>query len=302
MISIARQKELFDGILDSLNFIEGNTRKISLVMPILDLKCDLKSQNHKEIIDNNEDLDWEGLYDEFDNYPDEIINSHILDQLGYFDASRPDRVYLCDELINYTVARWLKRLQPNPNVLGFIDKVHWIHEQSQRIPNLLAEVVYIHECAHYIHFHVNSVDFINWAANERTLYVETFAQLVTDRMVKKSDVTEVLHCQIFDKLREQQSDEYTRYYDREEECILNFKELVIFETFFNSNYPKNLESKQGIIRLLVTNYFDNWEVDPTIDKEAEEFISLCRNLHSIGQFQCASKNLENSWSFYDCRL
>ena len=302
MISIARQKELFDGILDSLNFIEGNTRKISLVMPILDLKCDLKSQNHKEIIDNNEDLDWEGLYDEFDNYPDEIINSHILDQLGYFDASRPDRVYLCDELINYTVARWLKRLQPNPNVLGFIDKVHWIHEQSHRIPNLLAEVVYIHECAHYIHFHVNSVDFINWAANERTLYVETFAQLVTDRMVKKSDVTEVLHCQIFDKLREQQSDEYTRYYDRKEECVLNFKELVIFETFVNSNYLKNLESKQGIIRLLVTNYFDNWEVDPTIDKEAEEFISLCRNLHSIGQFQCASKNLENSWSFYDCRL
>ena len=302
MISIARQKELFDGILDSLNSIEGNTRKISLVMPILDLKCDLKSQNHKEIIDNNEDLDWEGLYDEFHHYPDEIINSHILDQLGYFDASRPDRVYLCDELINYTVARWLKRLQPNPNVLGFIDKVHWIHEQSHRIPNLLAEVVYIHECAHYIHFHVNSVDFINWAANERTLYVETFAQLVTDRMVKKSDVTEVLHCQIFDKLREQQSDEYTRYYDREVECILNFKELVIFETFVNSNYLKNLESKQGIIRLLVTNYFDNWEVDPTIDKEAEEFISLCRNLHSIGQFQCASKNLENSWSFYDCRL
>ena len=86
--------------------------------------------------------------------------------------------------------------------MGFIDKVHWIHEQSHRIPNLLAEVVYIHECAHYIHFHVNSVDYINWAANERTLYVETFAQLVTDRMVKKSDVTEVLHCQIFDKLRE----------------------------------------------------------------------------------------------------
>ena len=44
MISIARQKELFDGILDSLNPIEGNTRKISLVMPILDLECDLKSQ------------------------------------------------------------------------------------------------------------------------------------------------------------------------------------------------------------------------------------------------------------------
>ena len=302
MISIARQKELFDGILDSLNSIEGNTHKISLVMPILDLKCDLKSQNPKEIIDNNEDLDWEGLYDEFHHYPDEIINSHILDQLGYFDASRPDRVFLCDELIKFTVERWLKRLQPNPNVLGFIDKVHWIHEQSHRIPNLLAEVVYIHECAHYIHFHVNSVDFINWAANERTLYVETFAQLVTDRMVKKSDVTEVLHCQIFDKLREQQSDEYTRYYDRKEECVLNFKELVIFETFVNSNYLKNLESKQGIIRLLVTNYFDNWEVDPTIDKEAEEFISLCRNLHSIGQFQCASKNLENSWSFYDCRL
>ncbi len=302
MISIARQKELFNGILDSLNSIEGNTRKISLVLPILDLKCDLKSQNHKEIIDNNEDLDWEGLNDEFDHYPDEIINSHILDQLGYFDASRPDRVFLCDELIKYTVARWLKRLQPNPNVLGFIYKIHWIHEQSHRIPNLLAEVVYIHECAHYIHFHVNSVDFINWAANERTLYVETFAQLVTDRMVKKSDVTEVLHCQIFDKLREQQSDEYTRYYDRQEECILNFKELVIFETFVNSNYLKNLESKEGIIRLLVTNYFDNWEVDPTVDKEAEEFISLRRNLHSIGLFQCAPDNLKNSWSFYDCRL
>ncbi|MSP70280.1 MAG: hypothetical protein EXR20_08410 [Bacteroidetes bacterium] len=301
MISIARQKELFDGILDSLNSIEGNTRKISLVMPILDLQCNLKIQNHKKILDNNENRDLEGLYDKFHHYPDDTINSHILDELGYFDASRPDRVFLCDALIKYTVERWLKRLQPNPNVLGFIDKVHWIHEQSHRIPNLLAEVVYIHECAHYVHFHINSVDFINWAVNERTLYVETFAQLITDRMVKKSDVTEVKHCQIFDKLREQQSIEYTRYYDVKL-GLLNYNALVIVETFLNLNNRKNLESEQGVIKILVTNYFDNWKADPTIDKEAEEFNSLYRNLHSIGQFQCASKNLENSWSFYDCRL
>ena len=297
MISIARQKELFDGILDSLNSIEGNTRKISLVMPILDLKCDLKSQNHKEIIDNNEDLDWEGLYDEFDNYPDEIINSHILDQLGYFDASRPDRVYLCDELINYTVARWLKRLQPNPNVLGFMDKVHWIHEQSHRIPNLLAEVVYIHECAHYIHFHVNSVDYINWAANERTLYVETFAQLVTDRMVKKSDVTEVLHCQIFDKLREQQSDEYTRYYDVKL-GLLNYNALVIVETFLNLNNRKNLESKQGILGLLVEKYFEYLYIKNPNDAE---IIDLREVLDGVGNDLPPTKNGINSWSNYGCK-
>jgi hypothetical protein len=129
------------------------------------------------------------------------------------------------------------------------------------------------------------------------LYVETFAQLVTDRMVKKSDVTEVKHCQIFDKLREQQSIEYTRYYDVEL-GLLNYNALVIVETFLNLNNRKNLESKQGILGLLAEKYFEYlYKEHPNCRNE----IDLMGDLDDIGNDSPPTKNDINSWSNYGCK-
>jgi len=115
-----------------------------------------------------------------------IIN--IFEVLGLFSMSKSCSIYLCDELIDACAKN-----------------------KSLDVTNL-EEVVYIHECAHYIHYHLNSGNFRNCPFNvqERRLYVETFAQLITHVICKEMSDE---HFKVFEKLKEGQQDVYTLYND-----------------------------------------------------------------------------------------
>ena len=113
---------------------------------------------------------------------------NIFDVLGKFSMIKPCSVYLCDGLIDACAKK-----------NSFDVKV-------------LEEVIYIHECAHYIHYNLNSGNFRNCPINvqKRSLYVETFAQLITHVLCKEiSDE----HFKVFEKLKEGQQDVYTLYND-----------------------------------------------------------------------------------------
>ena len=126
----------------------------------------------------------------------------LFEFLGYFDSSNPERVFLCPDLINkYSDAE------------------------------LVEEIVYIHEVAHYLHYHIREAhgkDFIflantNENKEKRKIIVESFAQLITHKVCLGLSAE---HYKIFEKLQEGQSIEYT-YYNRNRNTGPNFsKEFV----------------------------------------------------------------------------
>lgn len=164
-----------------------------------------------------------------DNLENALINQsvNIFDILGYFSMISPCSVFLCDELIEkYSKAK-------------NCDK------------NILTEVVYIHECAHYIHYHLNSANYRNcpFNVNERSLYVETFAQLIT-HVIAKDLSQEHLSC--FKVLLSNQSDVYTRYKDFAIACSKDF----LIDLFLN---PQQ-KNKCNIIEFIELNYdIENWD-------------------------------------------
>jgi hypothetical protein len=95
-------------------------------------------------------------------------------------------------------------------------------------PMDLAQLVYVHEVAHYLHFAQNPRGFLNYTPKEeRTSYVESFAQLCTHAVARFFDSLGKEHLKIFDELCECQPDEYTyfrRYklYPMERETIINY--------------------------------------------------------------------------------
>jgi hypothetical protein len=135
---------------------------------------------------------------------------NIFDVLGYFSMGSPCSVFLCDEMI----------------------KKH--AEAKEWCSTILTEVVYIHECAHYIHYHLNSGNFRNcpFKDQEHSLYVETFAQIVTHIVVEL--LTED-HFKIFHELKNGQSPDYTSY--TKEAIACNIKYLL--DLFLNPKLHKD---------------------------------------------------------------
>jgi hypothetical protein len=147
--------------------------------------------------------------------------TNIFEVLGLFSMTQSCSVYLCDGLIDACAKK-----------NSFDVKV-------------LEEVIYIHECAHFIHYHLNSGSFRNCPFNlqERSLYVETFAQLITHVICKEISND---HFKVFEKLKEGQQDVYALY---NEYVIACDKDYLI--KLFLSPQPKNNEN---VIDFIKDNY------------------------------------------------
>jgi hypothetical protein len=282
MITNERQTELFNGILDSLNSI--GSRKIHLLKPILDLNClDYEKQDSvSEKEEANQDAQW--LIANCEHCPHEYYDRNIFDFLGYFKKSAPDRVFLCEERIDKTVEWWIKRIKEKytDRLLFIPDDTDLIFSNVKEIKEKLTEIIYIHECAHYLHFHINEEDYIKWPPKDRKMYVETFAQLLTDRMVKVAGPMELMHSQIFEHLKKGQEEEYNIY--SSDNYLLNtYPDFIIYETFL---CPNTINAQNSdILGLLGVNlkkeygeHLEKLKEDP----ENTKIIVLIEDLEDIG--------------------
>jgi len=137
----------------------------------------------------------------------------VFDTLGYFSTDFPDSIFLC-----------------NKNIEEYSRK----HNQDIK---LVYEIIYFHETAHYLHYHINQKGFNRDISNEenRKLFVESFAQLITHKATKDLSAN---HFNTFEYLKRNQSEEYLLYdeapYAKKHPISACPKE-VLFDVFLNSS-------------------------------------------------------------------
>lgn len=230
-----RQREIFDKIL---TFIEENNANIwadPIALPEI-INRD-KANSILQVI-TPEGFITDEKWSEIEQRNNLTSVKNIFDVLGYFSMSKPTAVYLCEELIE----AHSKNIDINT------------HD--------LEEVVYVHECAHYLHYHLNSGNFRNCPFNannteNRTLYVETFAQLLTHVIsYKLSD----RHFEVFNKLKKGQLDVYTAYNKFTIACCKDY----LLNLFLNPQLATNT----NIIEFIDVDY------DCRRQQKADEFNSF----------------------------
>ena len=116
----------------------------------------------------------------------------IFDCLGFFDCLEPNKIYLCKK-----------------NIENYCN----IHGKDVAI---IAEIIAIHEIAHFIHFHLIPNIFCKQTNKEKdNLFKESFAQLITHKVCILLGET---YLDNFNELKKNQGDEYTDYHVMELTC------------------------------------------------------------------------------------
>lgn len=212
MINEERQNYIFEQLINSLNAC--NDKKINLQKPILKGYCP-ESTN--------------GNYTQQDLSTQQ--KSHLFDILGCFDPQRPDCVFLCQMRISKIVENWFRAK----------DNLAFKEIKGSITTADVAEVVYIHECAHYIHYHENANNYIEWELEDRELYIETFAQLLTHRIVCSSNEFKLWRY-VFMRLSENQHEVYTKY--KSDFLMFHlFPDQIVFHSFLFKNKLGKIEEK-----------------------------------------------------------
>ncbi len=146
------------------------------------------------------------------------LKDDIFDTLGYFSCTTPKSVFICNNKIKeYSDIKSLNSC-------------------------IVAEIVAIHEIAHYIHFNLLGPQlFCNEISKIHKLFVESFAQLLTHRVCK--DLSFV-HIETFEKMKQGQSLEYTDYcrvIDNIGKPICSLPWSILKESFINiTELPNDL--------------------------------------------------------------
>jgi hypothetical protein len=246
MITEERQNALFESITSSLN--ECHSKKIFLNKPILE---EYDFENYQT---DKHDPKWSinplfmelPIIDQQSNETDSSKEikltveqeENLFDVLGCFNLNTPDRVFLCPKRINYLLKKWFE----TENYTSFS-------------ASKIEEVVYIHECAHYIHFHINGNNYMWWNIYDRKYYVETFAQLITHRITCSAAEVNSLQS-TFIRLSENQEEVYIRY-KQDSLSFHLFPASLVFEAFLFNLHSKNIESELlAKIENTRTSYFD----------------------------------------------
>lgn len=168
--------------------------------------------------------------------PSNNKDESIFDILGYFSCTTPKSVFICNKKV--------KDYSNTKSLNSFI----------------VAEIIAIHEISHYVHYSLLGPQlFCDVAYHSSTLFVESFAQLLTHRVCNDLSFE---HIETFEKMKQGQSSEYTDYctvidnnigkpicslpWNVLQDSFINITELpdVLYElicnkleTYLNLNYP-----------------------------------------------------------------
>jgi hypothetical protein len=116
----------------------------------------------------------------------------IFDCLGFFSCLEPQKIYLCKK-----------------NIENYCN----IHGKDVAI---IAEIIAIHEIAHFIHFHLIPNIFCKPTNKEKDiLFIESFAQLITHKVCILLGEN---YLDNFNELKKNQGDEYTEYHVKDLTC------------------------------------------------------------------------------------
>lgn len=173
----------------------------------------------------------------------------IFDILGYFSYEIPDSIFLCKKNIE-----------------------KYCEEHKQNI-NFVSEIIYLHETAHYLHYHLNSQVFAKnekISSDNRKLFIESFAQLLTHKAAQE---TSSLHFEVFEYLKQNQPIEYTLYDEVKSDYKIPlsvYPKEVIFDLFLNS-------SQIGALMGSAISMLESWikkNPNPKLDFHQEEIKRL----------------------------
>jgi hypothetical protein len=116
----------------------------------------------------------------------------IFDCLGFFKCLEPNKIYLCKK-----------------NIEDYCKK-------NGKDVAIIAEIIAIHEIAHFIHFHLIPNIYCKPTNNEKEkIFLESFAQLITHKVCILLGETYLYN---FNELKKCQGEEYTEYHVKDLTC------------------------------------------------------------------------------------
>jgi len=262
MITLKRRNLLVKKIVDFC-MVMGANEALSAVSPDQEpkLEFDVKSPLGED--ENGQILLPE---DALQDMPGRLLEAkNIFEVLGFFRTATPDQVYLCPANILYYAAS------------KFNHPDFWKEELQ-----IITEIVFIHECAHWLHYKLNAHDFSRGTEN----YLESWAQLCTKRMCIDLGAK---YCQVFERMLEGQSEEYR--------CFTEYQEMklgIVLE-FFLKPVPQDslledlgdigFENKLDIMALTKFN--------ETAESSMSEVDSVLSDLNDMGFDQKSHKSFIN---------
>lgn len=212
MIIQERQRFLVDKIKEFIQLQLSNNEAFNLLKenePLLAFDVVLREDGRPPYFQQDEEGNLKPV--ESAELDSQLINSqHIFDVLGFFRWTTKDRVYLCPHNILFYCAR------------KFNHPDFWKDELQ-----LVTEIVFIHECAHWIHYALNPHDFKRGSEN----YIETWAQLCTKRICIELGAR---HCQVFARMLENQAYKY--------KCFADYQDMplkTVLKFFLLQQSPSN---------------------------------------------------------------
>jgi len=168
---------------------------------------------------------------------------NIFDVFGFFRADTPDLVYLCPANILDYAAK-------------FKNPYFWKVELQ-----IVTEIVFVHECAHWLHYKLNAQDFELGTGR----YIESWAQLCTKRICIELGQQ---YCQVFDKMLSAQPEKYT--------CFIDYQERKLGRVLKFFLKPEHRDPQLHKLDIEALNNFR---------EKNEELLDLMSDLNDLGDYK-----------------
>jgi hypothetical protein len=154
---------------------------------------------------------------------------YLLDRLGYFNSADPSCVFLCEQKI----IQYASSINVSPEIIALI--------------------VYIHESAHYFHFHLRNI-FVADFKELSKMFKESFAQLITHKIcIQLNGSFPVLN--VYLNLIISQSIEYRQYkqgrYEKQTVGVNVNKQELVDQEYFTDIRIMHLFSSHAIMNTFI---------------------------------------------------
>jgi hypothetical protein len=169
-----------------------------------------------------------------------VDNENLYDALGYFSHKTSDSIHICPKKIEASASKKAIDVE------------------------LFTTIIYIHETAHYFHFHAREKFYKGDFSKMTPLFAESFAQLLTHRVCQQLKDNALLD--IFVRLTDEQPIEYRQYkmpdviqrkIEVREPIMKNFSVESVVKAFVMGPLNKDYKSLVHSIQLEAENRFQS---------------------------------------------
>jgi hypothetical protein len=167
---------------------------------------------------------------------------YLLDRLGYFNSADPSCVFLCEQKI----IQYASSINVSPEIIALI--------------------VYIHESAHYFHFHLRNI-FVDDFNSLSKMFLESFSQLITHKIcIQLNGSFPILNTYL--DLIISQPIQYRQYkqglYESEVIGVNANEQKLVREVHFTEKRIMHLYSSHAIMNTFIKEDNDDFKGDKVI--------------------------------------